>query len=69
MQTPGRGTRRRLARQLREAALRATPTELLELERLEAAARDGAIGVLDASRLLRDLLRAQHARDRHRTAA
>lgn len=60
--TPGQGPRRRFARQLREAALRATPEEALRLEALEAAVRSGAVCVFDAQRSLTALLRSQHAR-------
>lgn len=63
MQTAPRGPQRRLARQLREAALRATPQELTDLERLERLVRCEAIGVFEAQHLLTDLIRGQLARD------
>lgn len=63
-----RGPYRRLARQIREATLRATPQEDLELERLERLVRSEAISVFEAQDLLTGLLRAQHARDDQRQA-
>jgi hypothetical protein len=62
MPPPADGHRRRFARQLREAALRATATELVDLELVERLVRLNAMSVVDASDLLRALLRAQHER-------
>lgn len=58
-----RGAHRRFARQLREAALRATPKELVALERLERLVRSEALSVFEAQQTVRALLRQQHARD------
>ena len=62
MQAATRGPHRRFARQLREAALRATPEELIDLERLERLVRYEALGVFEAQDMLRDLLRRQNER-------
>lgn len=58
-----RGPYRRLARQMREAALRATPAEATDLDRLDRLVRSEAIGVFEAQRLLTDLIRTQHERE------
>ena len=58
----GPGAQRRFARQLREAGLRATPRERLDLERLERAVREGEVSLPVASDAVRDLLRQQHQR-------
>lgn len=65
----GPGAQRRLARQLREAALRATPRELLDLERLERAVREGEVSIPVASDVVRELLRQQNQRTDLRQAA
>ena len=62
----GRGLARRLARQFREAALRATPAEAVDLDRLHALVTTGAIAVPEASRRLTDLMRAQRERTTER---
>jgi hypothetical protein len=59
-----RGAHRRLARQLREATLRATPAELAELHRLDRLVRCEALTVHQARDILRDVLRQQHERAR-----
>jgi hypothetical protein len=64
-----RGPQRRFARQLREAALRATPTEAVDLDRLERLVRCEALSVFEAQNILTDVLRAQNERARHATAA
>jgi hypothetical protein len=58
----GPGAQRRFARQLREAALRATGTELLLLEALETSVRAGDLCVLEASHRVRRLIHHQHTR-------
>jgi hypothetical protein len=58
-----RGPQRRLARQLREAALRATPDELDDLYRLDRLVRCEALGVFEAQELVRGVIRCQHLRD------
>jgi hypothetical protein len=63
------GARRRLARQLREAALRATPTQAVDLDRLERLVRCEALSVFEAQNILTDVLRAQNERARHAKAA
>lgn len=63
MPAPSNGPRRRLARQLREAALRATPSELVDLQDLERLVRCEALNVFEAQRILTDLIREQHDRD------
>jgi hypothetical protein len=69
MQTATRGPHRRLARQLREAALRATPTELNDLDRLDRLVRSEALGVFDAQQILTTVIRGQHERDDQERAA
>lgn len=64
-----RGVYRRLARQFREAALRATPAEIEDLKGLERLVRCEAIGVFAASRMLTDLIRSQHEREQLGEAA
>jgi len=56
------GLLRRFYRQVREAALRATTEEALQLERLVDAVRIGEVDVAFASDCLRSLLREQHGR-------
>lgn len=63
MPTP-QGPQRRLARQFREAALRPTPREAEELQRLERLVRAEAITVFAASAILTDVIRGQHERGR-----
>lgn len=63
------GAHRRLARQLREAALRATPTEAVDLDRLDRLVRSEAISVFDGQAILTGVLRAQNERARNATAA
>jgi hypothetical protein len=63
------GARRRLARQLREAALRATPPEAVDLDRLDRLVRADAITIVDAQSILTDVLRAQNERAQHAKAA
>lgn len=62
MQTAHRGPHRRLARQIREAALQATPQELVDLHRLDRLVRCEAISVFEAQALLTDVIRQQHER-------
>lgn len=57
-----RGAQRRLAYQLREAALHATADELLELERLGRLVSLEAIGVPEAIAIARGVLREQNDR-------
>jgi hypothetical protein len=64
----GPGAQRRLARQLREAALLATPAELLDLERIERLVRLGVLTAPAASAIVRHVLRTQHADPRVRGA-
>jgi hypothetical protein len=64
-----RGAHRRLARQLREAALRATPTEAVDLDRLDRLVRAEAVSVFEAQNILTDVLRVQNERAQHATAA
>lgn len=64
-----RGPMRRLSRQLREASLRATPDEAVELDRLHRLVRCEAIGVLEAQQILTDVIRAQHQREDQAQAA
>jgi hypothetical protein len=58
-----RGALRQIARQLREAHLRATPDEAVELGRLERLIRCQAIGPPEARAILRGVLRKQRARE------
>lgn len=58
----GRGLARRIARQQREAALRATPAESVDLDRLHQLTQVGAISMPDASRRLTQVIADQHAR-------
>jgi hypothetical protein len=58
----GRGAQRRVARQLREAALAATPQERVDLDRLSVLLRTGDVTLPQADELLRGLLRAQNQR-------
>lgn len=62
MTTAHKGTQRRLARQLREAALQATPEELHDLHLLERLVRLEEVSVFEASRTLTDVIRGQHER-------
>jgi hypothetical protein len=64
-----RGAHRRFARQLREAHLRATPTETTDLDRLERLVRSEALDVFAAQRVLTEVLRAQRARTDQSQAA
>jgi hypothetical protein len=59
----GRGPYRRLARQAREAALRATPKELVDLEDLVFRVRRDELCVFEAQRTLTDVIRGQHERE------
>jgi hypothetical protein len=63
------GAHRRFARQLREAALHATPTEAVDLDRLERLVRADAVDVFDAQQILTTVLRAQNERARQGKAA
>jgi hypothetical protein len=69
MPPANRGAHRRLARQLREAALRATPTEAVDLQRLDRLVRADAITVDDAQQILTRVLRAHNERARQAKAA
>lgn len=53
---------RRLARQLREASLRANESEAVDLEALERLVRLGHVRVFDAQEILRAVIRGQHER-------
>lgn len=59
---PGRGPYKRLARQFREAGLRATPQEIVDLVDLERMVRRDELCVFDAQRILRRMIRRQHER-------
>lgn len=63
MQPTSRGALRRFARQLREAHLRATPPEAVELSRLERLVRHRALSVVDARTILRGVIRRQRERE------
>lgn len=58
-----RGPQRRFARQLREASLRANPSEAVDLEALERLVRLGHFCVFEAQRTLTSVIRGQHERE------
>lgn len=58
-----RGPQRRFARQLREASLRANPSEAVDLEALERLVRLGHFCVFEAQETLRSVIRGQHERE------
>ena len=60
----GRGLARKVARQQREAALMATPSESVDLDRLHQLTLLGAIGMPEASRALTTVIARQHQRRR-----
>jgi hypothetical protein len=66
MPRPTRGALRQIARQIREAHLRATPDEAVELGRLERLIRCQAISPPEARTILRGVLRGQRERDHTR---
>jgi hypothetical protein len=63
-----RGPHRRLARQIRTASLRATPTEHQELRRLQRLLAAEVVNVFEAQEMLRGLIRSQHDRHDQRAA-
>lgn len=58
-----RGALRRFARQLREAHLRATPPEAVELSRLERLVCHRVVSPIDAHVILRGVIRRQRERE------
>lgn len=63
MSSPNRGALRRFARQLREAHLRATPPESVELSRLERLVHHRAVSLVDAQAIVRGVIRRQRERE------
>jgi hypothetical protein len=61
---PSHGPQRRFARQLREAALRATHSEFQALEVIAAAVMAGDMTAVEGSRRVRMMLRGQQERAR-----
>jgi len=58
----GRGAQRRVSRKLREAALAASPSERVDLDRLSVLLSTGDVTLPQADDMLRELLRAQNQR-------
>jgi hypothetical protein len=60
---PVLGPYKRLARQIREAAVRATSDEMVDLQRLQILVRRDELCVFEAQRTLTSVIRGQHERE------